>query len=86
MLYRPEEANEVACPHRSDREGRTLRCLGNRCAAWRWWSYRGEVGYCGLSGRPEAATDRSGAWIAPPEARETKPAPTPARELAADHF
>lgn len=49
MIIDASKASEVACPLRAA-DGKTLRCLGSKCAFWRWASYRGGQGYCGGGG------------------------------------
>ena len=58
MIFRSEDASEIACPERSDAEGRTLRCLGARCAAWRWAGYHDTHGFCGKGGNVHDAALR----------------------------
>ena len=54
MLFTSEEAKDMRCPLRVD----GIYCLGNKCAAWRWYDVAVEyaLGYCGMAGRPEAIT------------------------------
>lgn len=41
-------------------------CIGSKCMFWRVAGYDLRCGYCGLAGKPEQGTERSGGIVADP--------------------